>query len=192
MTLVIIMGGIDLSVGSIIALSTVVTAICLDMGSPVIASAIAGIGAAAVFGFLNGLFITRLKIVPFITTLGTLLIVRGVAKGLAREQKVDAPITWLVELLASLKPGERWQLVPPGVWLMLFLAIFVALLLRKSVFGRHVFAIGSNKEAAILCGIPVIKVTTLVYMLSGFFAGVAGLLQFFTAYRWRPYRCNGP
>ena len=99
MTLVIISGGIDLSVGSIIALSTVVVAALLESGVGPFPAALGGIAAGAICGFLNGWIITRLRVVPFIVTLGTLLVVRGAAKGLAHEQKIDAPLTWLNELL---------------------------------------------------------------------------------------------
>ncbi|MCB0334729.1 MAG: ABC transporter permease [Bdellovibrionales bacterium] len=178
MTLIIIMGGIDLSVGSLIALSTVVIAVLLNTGIGPFSSALLGIMSAALFGYFNGLLITKLKIVPFITTLGTLLIVRGVAKGLADEQKVDAPMTFLADILARLGPQQSWLLVPPGVWLVLFGALLIGLLLHKTVLGRHIVAVGSNEQAARLCGVPVARVKQLVYGIGGLCAGFAGLLQF--------------
>ncbi len=178
MTLVIILGGIDLSVGSMIALVTVVVAATLRAGADPVIAMLAGIAAGAFCGLVNGLLITRLRIVPFIVTLGTLLLLRGVAKGIAVEQKIDAPLTWLNDLLASLPPGKGWQLVPPGVWIMLCLALLVAGLLRYTKFGRHVVAIGSNEHTARLCGVPVEGLKTAVYSLSATFAGVAGLFQF--------------
>ena len=177
MTLIIISGGIDLSVGSMIALSTVVIARLLEAGvSPVIA-AIAGITVGGCCGMLNGLLITRLKLVPFIITLGTLLVYRGIATGVAREQKIDAPITWLNEMLAKF-PDPSWLIVAPGVWLTLLLAIVVALMLRNTVLGRHIFAIGSNENTARICGIRVERMKLYVYTLSGLLTGVAGLMQF--------------
>lgn len=177
MTLIIISGGIDLSVGSMIALSTVVIARLLEAGvSPAIA-AIAGIAMGGCCGLLNGLLITRLKLVPFIITLGTLLVYRGVATGVAREQKIDAPITWLNEMLAKF-PDPSWLIVAPGVWLTLLLAIVVALMLRNTVLGRYIFAIGSNENTARLCGIRVERMKLYVYTLSGLLTGVAGLMQF--------------
>ena len=178
MTLVIISGGIDLSVGSIIALGTVVVAAFLQMGYSPIAAAAAGIAAGALCGLLNGLLITRLRVVPFIVTLGTLLIVRGVAKGLAHEQKIDAPLTWLIDLLATLPPGLRWAIVPPGVWTMVGLAVAAALFIHLTRMGRHVVAVGSNESTARLCGVPVERVKTTVYALSGASAGLAGVMQF--------------
>ena len=91
MTLVIIAGGIDLSVGSIIALATVTIAAALQAGASPLSASLIGILTGALCGFVNGTIITRFRVVPFIATLGTLLIVRGIAKGLAGEQKIDAP-----------------------------------------------------------------------------------------------------
>ncbi len=178
MTLVIIAGGIDLSVGSIIALVAVVIAAFLQAGVSPLLSAAAGIGMGVLCGFINGLLITRLRVVPFIVTLGTMLIIRGSAKGIAHEQKIDAPLTWLNNLLAALAPDTRWQFVPPGVWIALFLAVMVALLLRYTKLGKHVIAIGSNEQTALLCGVPVNRVKVIVYIMSAGFAGVAGLMQF--------------
>lgn len=176
-TLVIVLGGIDLSVGSIIALSTVVIAALLQAGFDPLAAALGGIAAGAICGLMNGLVITRLRMVPFIVTLGTLLVVRGAAKGIAHEQKIDAPLTWLNDLLAALSPGNR-LLLPAGVWLMLILALAVGGLLRYTRLGRHIVAVGSNELTARLCGVAVERVKLVVYMLSGAFAGLAGLMQF--------------
>lgn len=178
MTLVIIAGGIDLSVGSIIALSTVVIALFLKNGAPPLVAALGGIAAGGLCGLLNGLVITRLKVVPFIVTLGTLLIVRGAAKGFADEQKIDAPLSWLNDLLAALGPDERWMLVPAGVWILLILAAVVAGLLRFTRLGRHTIAIGSNEQTARLCGVAVNRVKVIVYTLCASFAGLAGLMQY--------------
>lgn len=178
MTLIIISGGIDLSAGSVVALTTVVVAYLLKWNSPALLAALAGIGVAMVCGLLNGALITGLRIVPFIVTLGTLLIFRGVAKGLANEQTVNPPLSWLSELLATLSPGRRWMVVPSGVWLMLVLVLMTGLLLKFTRFGRHVVAIGSNELTARLCGVRVARTKVLVYMLGGLAAGVAGVMQF--------------
>ena len=178
MTLIIVMGGIDLSVGSTVALSTVVIAALLQLGLPPWLAALGGVLAGALVGLANGLLITRLRVVPFIVTLGTLLIIRGAAKGLAHEQKIDAPETWLTELLAALPKAQRWLLVPGGVWLTLLLAVAVALLLRYTRLGRHAFAVGSNELTARLCGVAVERVKVIVYLLGAAFAGLAGVLQF--------------
>lgn len=178
MTLVIIAGGIDLSVGSIIALVTVVIAALLQAGTSPLLAALAGVAAGALCGLLNGVLITRVKVVPFIVTLGTLLVLRGAAKGLAHEQKIDAPITWLNDLLAAVPRSEAWQLVPPGVWILLLLSFLVAGILRYLKLGRHIFAVGSNEHTARLCGVAVENVKIVVYTLSAAMAGLAGVMQF--------------
>ena len=178
MTMVIISGGIDLSVGSIIALSTVVIAWLLQAGVNPLLSAISGIIIAGLCGVLNGFLITRLRVVPFIVTLGTLLLVRGAAKGIAGEQKIDAPLTWLNELLATLPAEKKWLIIPAGVWIFIILAILIVVLLRYFRFGRYIFAIGSNENAARLSGIPVQRIKVLVYTTSAALTGVAGLMQF--------------
>ncbi len=178
MTLVIISAGIDLSVGSVIALSTVVIALLLNLGLNPLLAGLGGILAGAICGLVNGALITRLRVVPFIVTLGTLLVIRGLAKGLAREQKVDAPISWLNNLLSALKPDQRWLVLAPGVWLMIILSLMVWLLLRYTRLGRHIFAIGSNENTARLCGVPTDRVKVMVYTLAAGFAGLSGLMQF--------------
>ena len=178
MTFVIVSGGIDLSVGSVVAVVTVVIAWFLKEGySPVLALA-AGVFAGSLCGALNGVLITKLRVVPFIVTLGTLLLVRGVAKGLGHEQKIDAPLTWLNDLLRVLGKDERWLVFPEGVWLTLLLAIAMAAVLNRTRFGRHVMAVGGNEEAARYSGISVERVRLMVYVLMGAFAGLAGLMQF--------------
>jgi len=180
MTLVIISGGIDLSVGSVVALSTVVIAWLLEYGhvGPLTA-ALGGIAAAAAFGLLNGVLITKLRVVPFIVTLGTMLVVRGAAKGIGQEQKINVDIgrlAWLDELMA--RQERSWMLLSPGVWIVIILAIAMAALLRYTRLGRHAFAIGSNEQTARLCGVAVDRVKIIVYTLGGVFAGLGGLMQF--------------
>ena len=177
MTLIIISGGIDLSAGSVIALSTVLIARLLEAGVSPLVAALAGVLGGGVCGAVNGLLITRLKLVPFIITLGTLLIFRGTATGVAHEQKIDAPITWLNSMLAKF-PEPAWLVVAPGVWVTLLLAVIVSLLLRNTVLGRHIFAIGSNENTARICGVRVERVKLYIYSLGGLLIGFAGLMQF--------------
>jgi len=175
MTVVIALGGIDLSVGSMIALTTVVIAAALrDGASPIVASA-AGIGAAAICGLLNGVLITQLRVVPFIVTLGTMLVVRGAAKGIAEERRIEAPITWLNGLLRT-QSGSL--LLPGGIWAVIVAALLVGAVLRYTRFGRHLFAIGSNERMARLCGVAISRTKIVVYTLSAILTGLAGLLQF--------------
>lgn len=179
MTLVIISGGIDLSVGSIVALTTVVIAALLQQeGWAPLWAACEGVAIAALCGAINGLLVAELRIVPFIVTLGTMLSLRGAAKGLADEQKIDAPLSWLNDLLAALGPDQKWMIVPPGVWMLILLAVAMWMFLRYTRLGRHIFAVGSNEQAARLCGVRVEWVKLAVYVFSGLFAGVAGLMQF--------------
>lgn len=174
MTLVIIAGGIDLSVGSIIALGTVVIAQLVARGWPALAAAVAGVAAAAACGAFSGLLITRLRLLPFVVTLGMMGALRGAAKGIAGEQTIYPDETWLNQLMLLGGKGS----LPGGVWLMLGFAVLVALGLRYTRFGRHVFAVGSNELTARLCGVPVERVKLLVYTLGGVFAGLGGVLQF--------------
>jgi ribose transport system permease protein len=175
MTVVIAAGGIDLSVGSMIALTTVAIALALKAGFGPAAAALAGIAAAALCGLVNGVLITQLKVVPFIVTLGTMLIVRGAAKGLADERRIEAPFTWLNDLLRTQRGPA---LLPAGIWGVLAAAIVIAAVLRYTRFGRHLFAIGSNERMARLCGVPIQRTKIAVYTLSGILTGAAGLLQF--------------
>ena len=182
MTLVIISGGIDLSAGSVVALSTAVIATLLQTyGAGPLTAALGGVAAGALCGLISGALITSLRVVPFIVTLGMMLIVRGTAKGIGKEQKIDVDLErlrWLDELMASLPEEKGWMLLPVGVWLLIIMAVIVALLLRYTRLGRHIFAIGSNEETARLCGVAVWRVKVLVFMLGGAFAGLAGLMQF--------------
>ncbi|MDH5673586.1 MAG: ABC transporter permease [Myxococcales bacterium] len=177
MTFVIISGGIDLSVGSTIALSSVVTALLLRDGHGPLLALLSALLAGAAVGLCNGLLITRARIVPFIVTLGTMGIARGLAKYLADEQKVNAPAAGLGSLMAKL-PEPSWLLLSPGVWALLVLAALSAMLLSRTVFGVHTYAIGSNESTARLCGVPVERRKLVIYTLAGLFAGLAGALQF--------------
>lgn len=174
MTLVIIAGGIDLSVGSIIALGTVVIALLLERGVSPLPAALGGVGVSALCGALSGVLITKLRLLPFVVTLGMMGALRGLSKGIAGEQPVYPDETWLNEVMRLGIDGG----LPPGVWLMLGLAAVVAAALRYTRFGRHVFAIGSNELTARLCGVPVDRVKLLVYVLGAAFAGIGAILQF--------------
>ncbi|MCL4222569.1 MAG: ABC transporter permease [Phycisphaerales bacterium] len=184
-TLVIIAAGIDLSVGSVVAMTVVVIARILRAAPHdpsalwALLAVLGGVGAGALVGLINGALITSLRIVPFIVTLGTLQIVRGLGKGLAGNAAISAPETWINPMLDSVRQQPwRWIQLPPGVWLVLVLALLTALMLRYTVLGRHIFAIGSNEKTARLCGVSVWRTRLIVYTLAGLFAGVAGVLQF--------------
>lgn len=207
MTLIIIAGGIDLSAGTATALCATVTAWVMRE-SPLESAALnvtlailAGFATGCLCGLLNGSLISLLGVVPFIVTLGTMTAFNGAGLILANNTPIRAheqTPAWIPALQLpypsppylfkrELLPiphllGTEWGrvplIVPTGVWLMLLLAVLVWLLLRFTVFGRHVFAVGANEEAARLCGISVVRVRIAVYSLAGLFVGVAGLYQF--------------
>ena len=176
MTMVIVSGGIDLSVGSVVALSTVVTAVLLQHQGPAVA-ALGALAAGGVCGLVNGVLVTQLRVVPFIVTLGTMLLVRGAAKGLADERRIEAPVTWLNSLLRTVRDGSG-LLLPTGLWITIVLAILVALTLRYTRFGRHLFAIGSSERTARLCGVRINRAKIVVYTIAGVFAALAGVMEF--------------
>jgi ribose transport system permease protein len=176
MTIIIISGGIDLSVGSAIALTGVIAALGINAGWSTTAALAAGILVGGGVGFANGLAITRLKVVPFIATLGMLGVARGVAKGISGSQTVNIPDTWANDLLLTV-PKHAWLLVAPGVWIAVALALIAALMLRRTVFGRRVFALGSNEAAARACGIRTNRMKIYIYSLAGLMFGLAGVMQ---------------
>ena len=154
MTFIIISGGIDLSVGSAIALVSVATAIVLERGGgPVFALSVA-LGVGAVCGLYNGLLITILRLPPFIATLGTLGFYRGVAKWMSGSIPITAPTQGLA------------------------LGLFLVVVLRYSILGQHAYAIGSNEATARLCGVRVARTKVSLYVLAGLLTGLAGLMQF--------------
>jgi len=177
MTMVIVSGGIDLSVGSVIALSTVVTALLLRDGSWPLVAAAGAVAAGAACGLINGVLITSLRVVPFIVTLGTMLLVRGAAKGLSGERRLEAPITWLNGLLRTVRNSDG-LLLPSGIWIVVVMAVIVAITLQYTRFGRHLFAIGSNERTARLCGVRVERRKIAVYTAAGALAGLAGVMEF--------------
>ncbi len=176
MTMIIISGGIDLSVGSSIALAGVITALGIQAGFSTVVALCAGILVGGFVGLVNGLAITRLRVVPFIATLGMLGVARGVAKGIAGSQTVNVPETWVNNLLLTV-PKPDWLLVAPGVWIAIVLAIIAAVVLRRTVFGRRVFALGSNEAAARACGIAINRLKIYIYALAGLLFGLAGVMQ---------------
>jgi len=180
MTLVILLGGIDLSVGSMVALSTVVAALGLRAVFSWPMEAGLGMLSGLSVGLVNGVLSTALRITPFIVTLGSMSAIRGLAKGLADSQKIYAPPRGLDVLQAPLPDGFGWAIFPPGVWIMLLVSGLVAAMLVYTRLGRHIVAVGSNEATARLCGVPVSRVKWIVYATAGCLAGLAGVMEFST------------
>jgi ribose transport system permease protein len=177
MTMIIISGGIDLSVGSSVALTSVLGATLLVKGlSPAIALLLT-ILAGALIGLINGSIVAGLRMMPFIVTLGMMGIARGAAKWIAGNVTVNAPTESPVnEIMRRISPNTLLPL-PSGVWITIALAVLMSILLRQTVFGRYVFAIGSNEATARLCGIRVPLHKVLIYTLAGLLFGIAGVMQ---------------
>jgi len=193
MTMIVVAGGIDLSVGSVVALSTVVTALLLPSDAGAGSALVAALGAVAVgalCGALNGILVTQLRVVPFIVTLGTMLLVRGAAKGLSGERRLEAPATWLNDLLRTTQGGTGF-IVPAGLWMTAVLAVAVAFTLQYTRFGRHLFAIGSSERTARLCGVRITRTKIAVYTIAGALAAVAGILTFSKLSGGDPTVANG-
>ena len=190
MTMIVISAGIDLSVGASIALTGVLTALALTAGWSPAFAVLGGVLAGAAVGFANGFLITTLRVVPFIVTLGMLGIARGLAKWAAHEQTVNAPPTWVNNLLVTF-PKPAWLVLPPGVWISLLLAVLVAIMLARTVFGRRIFALGSNEAAARACGIDTSRLKIATYTSAGLLFGLAGVMQMSRLRQGDPTVANG-
>lgn len=193
-TIIIIAGGIDLSTGSTLAFAMITCAYVLNLGPhasklvvlhPVLMPVLAVLAAVAVavgVGLLNGLVVTGMRLVPFIATLGTMQMARGLAKFVARGQNVYPPDIvrdlWIAKLLEPPKSLFTFPFLPMGVWLVVAAAMLATLFLRYTRPGRHIFALGSNEKTARLCGVPVGRTKILVYGIGGLFSGLAGVLFF--------------
>ena len=175
-TLIILTAGIDLSCGMVMALGNIVmTKFAVDLGLPFPVAIACGIAVTALFGLINGLLVTRIKLPPFIVTLGTTNIAFALTQLYSKAQTVtDVPagMTWL---------GGTFQLVGTniafGTVLMLMLYLATWFWLRETAPGRHVYAVGNNPEATRLVGIPTDRVLVGVYVLAGVFYGIAALLS---------------
>lgn len=176
MTLIIVSGGIDLSVGSVVALTSVVGATALLHGCSPIAAAAFTIAVGAGIGLINGLAIAALRMMPFIVTLGMMGVARGAAKWLSGSQTVNPPNSVINDIMEPKNPTQLWPM-PIGVWIALALAAGMAIVMRQTVFGRHVFAIGANESAARLSGILVRVEKVFIYTLAGVMFGISGLMQ---------------
>jgi len=187
MTLIIISGGIDLSVGTAVALSGCVAAAALNAGLSMIPAIGCAILCGAACGLLNGVLISVLRLVPFIITLGTMTIFLGIGKSIAEDggtiRPPDGSVPGWLEAMVTQFPEPMWiawPLAPNfgwGVWLVIALSLAVVAILYRTIFGRYVFAIGSSEPTARLCGVPVVKMKLAIYTMAGALVGLAGVVD---------------
>ena len=171
-TYIIASGCIDLSVGAGVAFSGLVVASAMKAGIPVPAAMLLALGTGMALGAFNAFVITVLGIVPFIATLGTNSIFRGIVLVIMD----GVPMSGLKSEFTWIGSGKLWGWLPWAVVFMAVIAVVMAILLKKSKFGRYVYAIGSNEQAAYLSGIPVNRIKVLNYVISGALVAFAGML----------------
>ncbi len=186
-TFIIIAGGIDLSVGSVVAFSGTLTAVLmLNYGVPPPLAVLVGIASGGVFGFFNGALTAKTKLHPFIITLGSMMIVRGLAQAFTNSQNTELVPDVFSGLASGKFPLDHSQLdkatsvlVIPSImiWYIVALGILAHVLLTRTRFGRYCFAIGSNVESARLSGIPTDRFLTLYFVLAGLLFGFGGVIQ---------------
>jgi len=172
MTMIIIAGGIDLSVGSILAMGGLLGTMAMEKGASIPTGIAIGIATGMMCGLANGLLTTQLRINPFIVTLGTLGIIRGLALIISN----GLPVHQIPQPFSFLGEGNLVG-VPFVLWILLVCAITVHLILEHTRLGRYAFAIGSNVEAAVYAGVAVSFHTTAVYTIGGMLTGLAGMIE---------------
>jgi rhamnose transport system permease protein len=172
MTFIIITGGIDLSVGSVLGLCAIVLGVSWqNLGLPLELAIVVTLATGALAGAVNGWFITRVGVPPLIMTLATLALYRGLAEGISQAHSVRGYPEWFFRL------GQGDVLgVPTQLWLLLLAIVVSAIVLARTTFGRSLYAIGNNEVAARFSGIPVDRYKLIIYSLSGLLAGLAGYI----------------
>jgi rhamnose transport system permease protein len=172
MTFVIITGGIDLSVGSILGLAAILVGVLWkNLGLPLPAAMVLAVGAGGLAGFGNGLIITRFKVPPLIATLATLALYRGLAEGISQSRSVRGYPEWFYALGQGDLAG-----VPLQVWILLMAALAAAGILGLTTFGRATYAVGANETAARFSGVAVDRTRLLIYTASGLMSGLAAVV----------------
>lgn len=196
LTFTILIGGIDLSVGSVLALSGTVTVYLLtvlpgESGASLrlAAAVLAGIGVAASIGLLNGVCSSRTKMPPFIVTLATMLIARGLALSFNDAKPISVPDP--EGIFIGIGNHRVGGFVPVPVLILMGVFVVTTLLLHFTRIGQHLFAIGGSREAARYTGIPIVPLETFVYVLCGTLAGVAGMIQASQLYTATPSSGEG-
>lgn len=174
-SLVIIIGGIDLSVGAVMGLAGLISARCMQSGIPLVPAIAAGLLTGCLVGWINGTIVGRVRLPPFMVTLGTMSIVRGIAFGLTGGWPVrDLP-------LAFRSLGRDVELysvaVPVPMLVMVALAVLMSLLLTQTVQGTHIYTLGSNERALLVSGVNVAQIKVFVYTLCSLLAAIGGLLM---------------
>lgn len=179
-TFVIITGGIDLSIGTILICSTLIGGTLYGAGLPMWLTLITIILVGALFGLANGLMVSIMKLPAFIATLAMMMITRGFGSIVTKTKSITFPLRsagdgWYKSLFRTGPYGKFTTGLPTGILILIGLAIIMAIILNKTKIGRYILAIGSNKEAARLSGVNVMKYETMAYVISGMFAGIAGI-----------------
>jgi ribose transport system permease protein len=177
MTMIIVSGGIDLSVGSAVAFTSVLGATLLNKGWGTGAAMLTTILAGGIVGLVNGTLVAGFRLMPFIVTLGMMGVARGLAKWVAGNQTVNYPFDSTISNLMKMEDLDHFFPLAQGVWIAVALAAVMAVVMRQTVFGRYIFAIGSNEATARLCGVQVPLQKVFIYSLAGLFFGCAGLMQ---------------
>jgi len=177
MTLIVVSGGIDLSAGSAVALTSVLGAKWLLLGWPPALVMLAAVLAGGLLGVINGGLIAGFRMMPFIVTLGMMGVCRGGAKWVANNQVVLVPQESSLNHLMTMADVDHGFSLPIGVWVAAGLAVLMALIMRRTVFGRYALAIGASEATATYSGIQVPRQKVLIYGLAGLFFGCAGLMQ---------------
>jgi ribose transport system permease protein len=179
-TFVIITGGIDLSVGTVMTLSAVMTGVAVtNLGLPIPVGVIVGLLTGGLAGFVNGVLISRLRIPPFIATLGMMMVARGLSLVISQLKPIyfnDTPVyrqIMMGSVVGAIIPGLN---IPNAVFILFGAALVAAFILSKTVLGRYTVAIGSNEEATRLSGVNVAGWKTAIYALGGLFSGLAGVM----------------
>ncbi len=172
MTLIIIAGGIDLSVGAILAFGGLMGTMAMEHGYSIPVGVAIGIAGGLGWGMINGLLITRLRINPFIVTLGTL----GMARGITLIVSNGLPVHQIPQGFSFLGEGNLLG-APFVLWIVVVCALAVHVILEHTRLGRYTYAIGSNADAAYYAGIPVAFHTTAVYAIGGMLTGLAGMVE---------------